>query len=122
MRNYSVETTIKLYGMLRYELSKKEPENKNNKWDNNYSCVQYDEIKKNHIKGYEKLISSDFVLTENNKTVEDLYNLYDSYVPKERRLFSFHTDADDFEGIFTIEELLNKLSEGYYENFRTSKS
>lgn len=49
-------------------------------------------------------------------TVENVFDLYDKYVPKEKRLFTLEIDAYYFEGIFTIEELINKLEkDGYFE-------
>ncbi len=49
-------------------------------------------------------------------TVEDVFDLYDKYVPKEKRLFTSEIDAYYFEGIFTIDELINKLKKnGYFE-------
>lgn len=49
-------------------------------------------------------------------TVEDVFDLYDKYVPKEKRLFRLEVDAYYFGGIFTIDELINKLKkDGYFE-------
>lgn len=111
IRKYRKGVVEELMYMFHNEITLKSEENRTDEWDRNYNSNEFVWDKDNKI-------SSDFKITP-EKTVEDLFELYDENVPKERRLFVLHYDASLFQGIFTIDELIEKLEKDHYfdDNF-----
>lgn len=107
-RKYKATTTEKLWHMFHDIMSQKPEEKKENRWDK-YLVARIEE-KDIDKEGY---INSDFKLSE-SYTVDKLFELYDKHVPLERRLFCLEYDAHEFQGIFTIEELMIKLEKDHY--------
>lgn len=107
-RRFNVNVTKGLINMFHEEISKKPENETQGSWDK-YNIVSFEpkDIDANHT------VDGDFVLTP-TYNVEKLFNLYDSYVPTERRLFHLEYDASEFQGILTIDELMIKLEKDHY--------